>query len=171
MMTGNTPRSEDLTLDELCDVLANERNALAVRVRSHRSNLMIELFRTGYDVGREEIFSRLHQGGILGQSGHLPQRSASYAASCKKEIDGERKYTHLSGKGDGLLIEAFCLRVTNVGTNNFVERQAMVRVLESFTVLFRLDRKLAPHCVFDSEERRVKVREGKRGHYCGGRGP
>lgn len=43
------------TADELCNTLADERDALRVRVCPDGSNLIIQLFGTGNDVLREYI--------------------------------------------------------------------------------------------------------------------
>ena len=61
------------------------------------------------------------------------------------------------------MIQAFLLRIADVGADDFRERKLVAR-LELDTQVLRLDGKLATDCVLDIENGGIEVVEGERVH-------
>ena len=62
---------KEQTADELCDTLANERDALRVRVCPDGSDFVVQLFGTGNDVLRKYVWREVGEVGVFHQSSNL----------------------------------------------------------------------------------------------------
>lgn len=80
------------------------------------------------------------------------------------QLEQKTGWAHLAHKSQRLLIKSTLLGVSDVGGYDFVERQAMIWLFESYPILLSLDGKFASNGILDFEEARVEILETDGGH-------
>jgi hypothetical protein len=134
-----------LTFNKLGNVLADEGNALAVRVSTDGTDLVEKLLCSRKNVFREQTRSKRNKLRPFRESSNLNE-GWEWLPSRKKNN------THLSIERDRRLIQAFLLRIPNVGTDHLLEWQVVAALFEFDAIFFSFDRELAAYSVLDLQE-------------------